>query len=333
MTRSESHSSRLPRFVASALSFAALLSSSDCFAEPFGGVEFPLGARSFADSVVSFDLHDATDVAAPYDDPKAALGTPDYSVADDTGYVSLGNTPDNGTPSELVLRFDDNALVDVPGDDLYVFEIGPQVEATEVAVSPDGKTWYDLGRIEGSTRGIDLSVFSSIPKVEMRFVRLRDYPDGSTSPSPYGGPDIDAVGAIGSVAAAPLDAGTDGSIADAATPPSDAATGADGASSGDAASGGGSSAVGAGGSGGSAGTAGSAGKGGEATGASGGGTAKGGSGTEADGSAAPCSPTVHEVTKCECSVPGRVQGAATTPLIAAAAAILLAGKRRRSRRK
>jgi hypothetical protein len=326
MSRSESS---LVRFVAPALSFAALLSSSDCFAEPFGGVEFPLGARSFADSVVSFDLHDATDVAAPYDDPKAALGTPDYSVADDTGYVSLGNTPDNGTPSELVLRFDDNALVDVPGDDLYVFEIGPQVEATEVAVSPDGKTWYDLGRIEGSTRGIDLSVFSSIPKVEMRFVRLRDYPDGSTSPSPYGGPDIDAVGAIGSVAAAPLDAGADGSIVDAGTPPSDAATGADGASPGDASGSGGSSAIGAGGSGG---TAGGAGKGGAGTGASAGGTAKGGSGTEADGSAAPCSPTVHEVTKCECSVPGRVQGAATAPLIAAAAAILLAGKRRRSRR-
>src|SRR4029079_735689 len=99
MSRSES---LLVRFVAPVLPLVALLSSSNSFAEPFGGVEFPLGARSFADSVVSFDLHDSAGLETPYDHPKTALGTPDYTVGGpDEGYVSLGNTPADGTPSEL----------------------------------------------------------------------------------------------------------------------------------------------------------------------------------------------------------------------------------------
>jgi hypothetical protein len=337
MTRSTSW---VVRILASALPLGAwVLSPSDCRAEPFGGVEFPLGARSFADSVVRYDLHDSTDVVAPYVDPKTALGPPDYTPSDDEkGYVCLGNAPTDGTPSELVLRFDDNALIDVPGDDLYVFEIGPEVEATEVAVSPDGKTWYDLGRIAGSTRGVDLSVFSSIPKVEMRFVRLRDYPDGSTSPSPYGGPDIDAVGAIGSVAALPLDGGTGGGAVadaggDAAATPGDASS--SGGESGDGAAG----ATGTSGAGGTTGgaTGGGANGGANGSGANGGasgstGTGASGATAESDASASSCPQDVREVTRCECGVPGRVHGTAAAPLLAAAGVLFAAGRRRRRRR-
>ena len=52
-----------------------------------------------------------------------------------------------------MLEFVDNRLVDVEGDDLYIFEIGPVVEATSLAVSIDGEQWYELGRIAENTRG------------------------------------------------------------------------------------------------------------------------------------------------------------------------------------
>lgn len=175
----------------------SVTATSAARAEVFGEIEFPEGEASFADKVVSYTLNDATGVEAPYDDSEAALGVPDE--AGDYGYVCLGNTPSTGVSSELVLEFVDNRLVDVEGDDLYIFEIGPAVEATSVAVSIDGEQWHELGRIAGSTRGVDLSSFPELPAGALyRFVRLQDYPDGDTSGAPYGGPDIDAIGAIGS---------------------------------------------------------------------------------------------------------------------------------------
>lgn len=168
-------------------------------AEEFDGIEFPAGSLSFADRVVSFDLKDGEDVEAPYDDPETALGPPDYVNNSTPNFVSLGNVPSGGQPSELVLEFVDNRLVDVPGDDLYVFEVGSAAEPTEVAISNDGDTWFELGRIEGSTRAVDLADFSEVPAgMLFRFVLLRDVTGGGASGAPYGGPDIDAIGAIGS---------------------------------------------------------------------------------------------------------------------------------------
>jgi hypothetical protein len=300
---------------------ALVLLAADCFAEEFGGVDFPLGARSFADTVIRYDLHDATDVLAPYDDPKTALGPPDYTGTE-TGYVCLGNAPDTGTTSELIVRFDDNALIDGPGDDLYIFEIGPNVEATIVAVSPDGSTWYDLGRIEGSTRGIDLAAFPSVPKVQMRYVRLNDYRDGEASPSPFGGPDIDAIGAIGSVAASPVeagveDAGAEGGGGAAVDAGLDATSGTDGAT--------GSASGGAAGKG-------AGGAAGEGTGGAGGkGRSSGGASDVDSGPGAPCKPAVTEVTRCECSAPGRARAPSYGALAGTAAALALFGRRRRTR--
>jgi len=55
-----------------------------------------------------------------------------------------------------VLRFTDNALIDVPGPDLWVFEVGPSVEPTEVAISRDWTAWIDVGKIAGGTAGLDI---------------------------------------------------------------------------------------------------------------------------------------------------------------------------------
>lgn len=168
-------------------------------AEEFDGVKFPAGVSSFADRVVSYDLGDGEDVEAPFDDPTRALGPPDYVSNSTPNYVALGNVPADGQPSELVLEFVDNRLIDVEGDDLYVFEVGSQAEPTQIAISSDGETWFELGRIEGSTRGIDLADHPDVPEGGLfRFVLLRDVPGGGGSSAPYGGPDIDAIGAIGS---------------------------------------------------------------------------------------------------------------------------------------
>lgn len=157
----------------------------------YDGVFFPRGPDSFADRLISLTYNDATGVTAPYNDGGRAIGPPDNTP------MALGNTPNGGTTSALIVEFVDNRLIDNLGDDLYIFEIGPQVESTTVDISIDGVTWYSLGTIQGSTRGVDLANFNHLPPGALfRFVRLGDAPGSATSGAPYGGPDIDAVAAI-----------------------------------------------------------------------------------------------------------------------------------------
>jgi hypothetical protein len=73
------------------------------------------------------------------------LGIPDHAEEDRVSYVTLG------CGGELVPRFEDNALIDVAGPDLYVFEIGPEVGPTGLAVSNDGEDWIRVGRISGGS--------------------------------------------------------------------------------------------------------------------------------------------------------------------------------------
>lgn len=195
--------SRVAAAGAALFGVVAFVSPRPATAEEFGGIEFPKGEVSFADGVVSYSLNDATDVESPYDNPERALGPPTEEA------VALGNTREGDTPGELIVSFDDNRLVDIDGDDLYIFETGPSAEATKVAVSVDGDQWVDLGRIEGSTRGIDLAA-KDADGPSYGYVRLRDIANGQSSDGPYGGPDIDAIGAIGSEAADDGGGGDDG---------------------------------------------------------------------------------------------------------------------------
>jgi outer membrane protein OmpA-like peptidoglycan-associated protein len=151
-------------------------------------VTFPLGDVSFGDEVVSFKMGDPH--AAPrYSDPKEALGPPNYDHTKDTNYVTLG------CGGVLTLRFTDNVLVDVNGPDLYVFEIGPQIEPTRLELSKDGDEWINIGPVSGGTAAIDIG-----PQVKsgdvFHYVRLTDLKKECGSDFP--GADIDAVGAIGS---------------------------------------------------------------------------------------------------------------------------------------
>lgn len=146
-------------------------------------IVFPLGAVSFADEVVT------TKPGAKLDEKKEfgaerALGVPDKQA------VTLG------CAGSVTFRFVDNAVVDLPGGDLYVFEDGPNVEPTRLELSVDGVKWVDVGRIEGGTREVDLA--GKVPDDEVfHFVRLTDLDDPKCG-GRFPGADVDAVGAMGS---------------------------------------------------------------------------------------------------------------------------------------
>lgn len=156
-----------------------------------GQVYFPQGDLSFADEVVKFEKGDPC--AAPeYSDPKNALGPPDYK------YGTGDSSPcclTLGCGGMVILGFRNNALVDVKGPDLYVFEVGEDEEPMELSISEDGRKWIDIGKISGATAAVDIAPYV-MPGEIFHYVRLRDLK--SHCDPPYPGADIDAVGVIGS---------------------------------------------------------------------------------------------------------------------------------------
>ena len=188
------------RMVCGLLAGAAVgLGAGGASADVFGGVEFPQGAISFADAVTSYlpGLGGA-DPTAPYQGAENALGPPDY--AGDNGCVDTSDCTfvSLGVGGALVLEFTNNVLTgsNNDDDDLWIFEIGPDVEDTTVEVSEDGLTWFAVGMVTGSTRGIDIDAFGFDSTSAFSFVRLIDVAnEGGTSGATVGA-DIDAVGAI-----------------------------------------------------------------------------------------------------------------------------------------
>lgn len=165
-----------------------------------GKIHFPLGDLSFADEVVSFQKGDPPP-SADLCKPQVALGAPDY-IDEAHESKSQADCPLGGGGT-LVLRFTDNALIDVPGPDLFVFEVGPAIEASELAISPDGKSWINIGKIDGSTATIDIAKFVK-PGEVFHYVKLKDLKQSSGGA--WSSADIDAVGAIGAAATISLDA-------------------------------------------------------------------------------------------------------------------------------
>ncbi|MEP3688562.1 MAG: OmpA family protein [Sulfitobacter dubius] len=100
------------------------------------------------------------------------------------------------------MQFTDNALVDVEGPDLYVFEVGPRVEGMSLAISTDGMDWTEIGAIAGGRAEVDIADAAQ-DGVEFRFVRLTD--DGEGCGTSFAGADVDAVAAIGSALRFTLD--------------------------------------------------------------------------------------------------------------------------------
>ena len=167
----------------------------------YGGIEFPLGNKSFADKVLNFNPGKDTGEK----DGAAAIGPPELpDVGKDTGPSIIGHKGDVslGKGGSITLKFTDNYLIDVKGLDLYVFEAGRDVEPFNVEISKDGSSWIDLGTVSGQPTGLDIQG-KVAPGDKFSYVRLSD-PNPYVPQDPnkigqtlYWGADIDAVGAIG----------------------------------------------------------------------------------------------------------------------------------------
>jgi len=195
-------------------------------------VDFPGGAISFADVLVSANVGlvaDADGGSGPvlfppgtivplpaFRNGNEALGVPDttsdsstacglplivnpLATPADCNFVSLG------VGGSLTVRFTDNFLTGsgTTDDDLWIFEVGPDIEDTSVEVSYNGIDWFDVGRVFGSTLGVDIDAYGFGTGNLLSYVRLTDDPaegeiDGGTV-----GADIDAIGAISTVVPAP----------------------------------------------------------------------------------------------------------------------------------
>lgn len=145
-------------------------------------VYLPLGNLSFADSVIVFSPGEPLGRS-----PEKGLGPSqgDASLQTDCALLGLGGS--------VIYFFKDNAITDINGPDLYVFEMGQNIEATNLEISKDGVNWVDLGKIEGGTASLDISNFAKKGE-RFNYIRLTDLKSGFGTPP---GADIDAVAAIG----------------------------------------------------------------------------------------------------------------------------------------
>ncbi|HLU80512.1 MAG TPA: OmpA family protein [Flavobacteriaceae bacterium] len=153
-------------------------------------IYMPLGEISFADSVISY----SPGFPSPIDkfkDPQKALHEPDYKSYLSPEYLSLG------CGGVLVLIFTDNGFINMPGDDLYFFEVGPSVEPFDVEISTDGKNWEKVGPVAGGTTSIDIKDVDRGRKQIYYYIRLTDLK--SFCPGDTPGSDIDAVGTVSGV--------------------------------------------------------------------------------------------------------------------------------------
>lgn len=146
----------------------------------------PDGEYSFVTRVVEFIAGDPWTSREDAQDPNDVLGLPDRTEGRDDNALTLG------AGGVLVVEFNIN-IMDGEGDDLYIFEVGDQVEATKIEVSSDLATWYAVGTAEGKTAGLDLK--GKVPEGSaFRYVRLTDlkeYPSGT-----WPGADIDAIAGL-----------------------------------------------------------------------------------------------------------------------------------------
>ena len=117
------------------------------------------------------------DPNAGFIDPQQALGPPD------------GRTVALGESAHVVLRFF-REVVDGPGPDLRVYEIGPDNAEALVAVSQDAERWVEFpNRIVGQVNDLE---FEGLDITPIFFVRVRGLDRAGTEP----GFDLDALEAL-----------------------------------------------------------------------------------------------------------------------------------------
>lgn len=171
-------------------------STPDIYHDGHGGFVFmPTGKISFADVLVSYT--EGEPKATMNGIPEISLGEANYNIELGQGFFTLGC---GGT---ITVRFTDNALTDIEGPDLYIFEVGSEIEATQLEISKDGINWINVGEISGGRAEVDINGFVK-PGEIFYYVRLTDLKSGCKGNWP--GADIDAIAAIGSVVQVTLNA-------------------------------------------------------------------------------------------------------------------------------
>lgn len=149
------------------------------------GNSVAVSKAAFASKVISFTHGSPWTNYAEQQKTENALGIPDRVGDEDTSTGDLCL----GSGGVLTLAFD-LAIYDGEGNDIYVFEVGDQVEDTMVEVSDDLTIWYSVGTVSGSTAGLDLN--GKVPAgSSFHYVRLTDMKKYSGTRWP--GADIDAI--------------------------------------------------------------------------------------------------------------------------------------------
>lgn len=154
-------------------------------------VYFPLGRISFADSLVAYRVGSPAPIQK-YRDSTQCLHEPDYAGYRKPNFVSLG------CEGVLVVKFIDNGFMNLKGDDLYIFEVGPSRESAMVEISEDGENWIYAGTIAGGKSALNLSDEGIDRETVFYYIRITDLMD-LCEHSISAGADIDAIGAINSV--------------------------------------------------------------------------------------------------------------------------------------
>ena len=149
-------------------------------------VTIPGGAKSCAVKVIEFTHGTPWTSETNAMNPNEILGAPDRKPNSNGEALTLG------AGGVIVLEFD-IYIYDGPGNDIYVFEVGPDVEATKVEVSSDLVNWIYVGDANGSISGVDMN--GKVPADgRYKYVRITDL---KTAPSgTWPGADIDAVAGI-----------------------------------------------------------------------------------------------------------------------------------------
>lgn len=160
-------------------------------------VYLPLGKISFADTIVEFNIGQPLPIEK-YRDSSQCLHEPNYKNYQTPNFVSLG------CGGSLTVKFTDNGFMNLPGDDLYIFEVGPSKETATIEISQDGQDFIFAGKISGGKSSLELSDVGIDSETVFYYVRITDLKEVCRSIS--AGADIDAIGAINSVMEITIDA-------------------------------------------------------------------------------------------------------------------------------
>lgn len=181
----------------------------DCMQIPNDGCLTCSDGISFADILIFYES--GCDISDP--EPNGALGVADWTggSAEAPEFVFLGQG------GRIQLEFKNNLLSNSgdPAEDFWVFEVGPQVETSRIALRPkddftldqmillgipdvDQDGFFEIGNISGATSSLDIdNIFPGYLIYTLKFdaIEIMDVDDGSCSGDTPGA-DIDAVCAL-----------------------------------------------------------------------------------------------------------------------------------------